>query len=79
MSVCHIIFGGVVIAVSIKFFSELVRTGNATSAVWSTLQSVGEVTSKLAMLVTSAGDSIASFAKTKIDAEEPGDNHEQYN
>ena len=65
MSICNIILGGTAIVVSTKFFAELVRTGNATTAGWSTLQSVGEVTAKMATATAEVGRSIASYASNK--------------
>jgi hypothetical protein len=62
MSICDIIFGGAAIAAAIKFFAELVRLGNAASAGWSTVKSVGEVTSKLATSVAIAGGAVATYA-----------------
>jgi hypothetical protein len=74
MSLCDIIPIGVAIAISIKFFAELVRIGNATGAGWSTLQSVGEVTSKISALFTSLGDAVASFSDNKIPKVQLDDN-----
>ena len=73
MSICNLIFGGITVAAAIKLFAELVRKGNATDAVWSTLQSVGEVTSKMATFTAISGDSVASYAKKKV----PQDQTEQ--
>ena len=69
MSICNIILGGTAIVVSTKFFAELVRTGNATIAGWSTLQSVGEVTAKMANATANAGNSIASYASNQAPQE----------
>jgi hypothetical protein len=72
---CDIIFGGAAIAAAIKFFAELVRLGDAASAGWSTVKSVGEVTSKFASSVAIAGDTVASYAcKQSINVQ--GDSNE---
>jgi hypothetical protein len=63
MSICDIILGGAAIAAAIKFFAELVRLGNAASAGWSTIISIGEVTRKYATSLASAGEYIADYAR----------------
>ena len=75
MSICNIIFGGAAIAAAIKFFAELVRLGDAESAGWSTLTSVGEVTRKFATSLASAGEYVADYAR-KQPINVQGDSHE---
>ena len=70
MNICDVIIGASAIAAATKFFAELVRKGNAKDAAWSTLQSVGEVTSKIATGTAKAGDAVASYAKQNVPQED---------
>jgi hypothetical protein len=62
---CKILIGTAATAISIKYVSELVRTGNVKTAAWSTMESACNVTENAANWTANEARDCASHARDK--------------